>query len=527
MLRQYLDRRNLTALELLHDYTHLRELRRTDRLFDQAIHRIASIQARDLDEAAPARIDLLYRIAVEATDDARDADDTGDFVKILNGEGLTAGLEAIGKTVGPGVRPYFIHCVLAAYIGQDLDWHGKIGLAFDLLEKQPVDAARIHLDELCAEIMDGADSVRDILGAPHDMATALGVMIQLATGHYAPAGRADPLLERFNQNMQDHDLLVTRGILLERVARAMSGTRPLTRESDAADKAVFPALLKMVFAPAGFCGGVAMSEAATRRARIAMKNGDDDLPPEGGVAGILAMLPNRAVKMGYLLDLYNSEFGQKYRAIVLTALLDIVKSLNALTDLLPANSRPEDFAEAVNDLRRRIGDDALGAELNTLIVKKLDRIINPDGDGAPEPKLPTVAPPEPPKKRKSPSDRIYPSGEVIFQQGDLGDEAFMIVSGEIEISTQSGEDWVVLAALGRGEIFGEMALVDDHPRMATAMAISECTVSVVPQEVFKKRLIPAAPGFDSRGDSQTRYSVIHCPVPQGRVCDVEFDLFTG
>ena len=64
----------------------------------------------------------------------------------------------------------------------------------------------------------------------------------------------------------------------------------------------------------------------------------------------------------------------------------------------------------------------------------------------------------------------------------------MIVSGEIEISAQSGEDRVVLAALGRGEFFGEMALIDDHPRMATAMAISECTVSVVPQEVFKKHL---------------------------------------
>ncbi len=43
----------------------------------------------------------------------------------------------------------------------------------------------------------------------------------------------------------------------------------------------------------------------------------------------------------------------------------------------------------------------------------------------------------------------------------------------------------------------------------------------------RQGFIPAAPGFDSRGDSQTRYSVIHCPEPQGRVCDVEFDLFTG
>ena len=62
LLRTYLDRQNLTALELLHDYSHLRALRRTDRLFYQAIHRIAAIQARILDEDASARVAISRRI---------------------------------------------------------------------------------------------------------------------------------------------------------------------------------------------------------------------------------------------------------------------------------------------------------------------------------------------------------------------------------------------------------------------------------------------------------------------------------
>ena len=64
----------------------------------------------------------------------------------------------------------------------------------------------------------------------------------------------------------------------------------------------------------------------------------------------------------------------------------------------------------------------------------------------------------------------------------------MIVSGKVEISTGSGEERIVMATLGRGEFFGEMALVDDQPRMATATATQEAAVLVVPQEVFKKRL---------------------------------------
>ena len=482
VLRKYLDRQNLTALELLYDYGHLRELRRTDRLFDQAIHRIASIQARSLDEAAPARIDLLYRLAIEVTDAARDADDTGALVTILNDEGLNAALGAIGS------RPYFIHVVLAAYIGQNRDWHAKLGLVLDLLEKQPDAAALIHLDELCAEIMDGANSVRDILGAPRDIATALRLMIQLAIGQYAPAGHADPLLERFGLVMQRQNLPVTRGILLERVARAMSGTTPLTRKSDAADSAIFPTLLKMVVAPAGLRGGVAMSQAVTRRARIAMKSGDDDLSPEDAIARILALLPNRAVAIGYLLDLLRSEFGEKYPAAVLTTLLDCLNSMNALTDLLPANSSPGDFTEAVSDLRRRIGDNAPGAEIHILVAKKLDSILIQNGGGAPEPANSVDIFPQPPKRRNGPRKRVYPPGEVIFQEGGPGDEAFMIVSGEIEISIRSGADRIVHAALGRGEIFGEMALIDDQPRMATATATRETMVLVVAQEVFKKCL---------------------------------------
>ena len=42
--------------------------------------------------------------------------------------------------------------------------------------------------------------------------------------------------------------------------------------------------------------------------------------------------------------------------------------------------------------------------------------------------------------------------------------------------------------MGRGDIIGEMALIDDQPRMATAKALTDTTLSIIPQEAFKKRL---------------------------------------
>jgi F420-non-reducing hydrogenase small subunit len=66
----------------------------------------------------------------------------------------------------------------------------------------------------------------------------------------------------------------------------------------------------------------------------------------------------------------------------------------------------------------------------------------------------------------------YGKGEVIFLQGDPGDTMYIIQSGAVEISHQQGEIKKVLALMERGNFFGEMALIDRHPRTATATAIS-------------------------------------------------------
>ena len=66
----------------------------------------------------------------------------------------------------------------------------------------------------------------------------------------------------------------------------------------------------------------------------------------------------------------------------------------------------------------------------------------------------------------------YQKGEVIFHQGDFGDTMFIIQSGAVEISRSQNSHKNVLALLEKGDFFGEMALIDKHPRTATATSIS-------------------------------------------------------
>ena len=62
------------------------------------------------------------------------------------------------------------------------------------------------------------------------------------------------------------------------------------------------------------------------------------------------------------------------------------------------------------------------------------------------------------------------SGDTLFHEGSVGDRAYVVQEGELEIFKHSGGREVLLAVRGRGEVVGEMALLEEAPRMASARA---------------------------------------------------------
>ncbi len=85
--------------------------------------------------------------------------------------------------------------------------------------------------------------------------------------------------------------------------------------------------------------------------------------------------------------------------------------------------------------------------------------------------------------------KVFYAGQKIFSEGDRGDRAYLIQEGTVEIVKNEA----VLARLNKGEIFGEMALVDDQPRMATARAGSDVSVVIIGREAFREKLQKADP----------------------------------
>jgi len=79
----------------------------------------------------------------------------------------------------------------------------------------------------------------------------------------------------------------------------------------------------------------------------------------------------------------------------------------------------------------------------------------------------------------------YEANEVVFREGDKGDRLYVVVNGNVQIvSEKPGQAPVFIAELGAGDCFGEMALVSDQPRNATARTAGAVDVLTVDREAF-------------------------------------------
>ncbi|MGE5547739.1 MAG: cyclic nucleotide-binding domain-containing protein [Solirubrobacterales bacterium] len=90
--------------------------------------------------------------------------------------------------------------------------------------------------------------------------------------------------------------------------------------------------------------------------------------------------------------------------------------------------------------------------------------------------------------------RVFAAGATIFEEGERGDEAYVVEYGRVAIYKTVQECRVDLGEVLPGGIFGEMALIDDQPRMATAEAEEETACVVIAKERLVEQLKIAPKG---------------------------------
>lgn len=89
--------------------------------------------------------------------------------------------------------------------------------------------------------------------------------------------------------------------------------------------------------------------------------------------------------------------------------------------------------------------------------------------------------------------RVYRAGKVLFNEGEAGDRAYLVETGRIDIHRVLDGHRRLLGRVGPGGIFGEMALIDDKPRMATALVAEDATCVVIKKSLFEEKLRKSDP----------------------------------
>jgi CRP/FNR family cyclic AMP-dependent transcriptional regulator len=79
----------------------------------------------------------------------------------------------------------------------------------------------------------------------------------------------------------------------------------------------------------------------------------------------------------------------------------------------------------------------------------------------------------------------FPKGTVLFREGDPGKEMFVLQSGRVAITKRVRDVEKVLAILGPGEFFGEMAIISNRPRVASALVQDDAKVLVIDPKTFE------------------------------------------
>jgi EAL domain-containing protein (putative c-di-GMP-specific phosphodiesterase class I) len=85
------------------------------------------------------------------------------------------------------------------------------------------------------------------------------------------------------------------------------------------------------------------------------------------------------------------------------------------------------------------------------------------------------------------------AGSVIFAENDPPTTAFLVESGEVEVTTLQRGEPTVLGRVGPGMLLGEMAVIDNSPRTATARALTDSVLTPIDRRQFAERLSAADP----------------------------------
>lgn len=86
------------------------------------------------------------------------------------------------------------------------------------------------------------------------------------------------------------------------------------------------------------------------------------------------------------------------------------------------------------------------------------------------------------------SRKFMRPNEVIFRQNDLSEGGFVILSGQVDLVVYKGKREMLLASYMKNSLVGEIALISDNRRVATAVSRTDANLMLIPRDLFRRML---------------------------------------
>jgi hypothetical protein len=370
LFRNYLDEALITPTELLHNARELKRLADKGRLLMSAVDSIAALQAPGGGDEAKVRRDFMHKSWDQLYSRARNA--------MPEKPAKSSTFKELLAAAGKSSEELEFQCLLLMS-AQLLELRGWLPKLDRVLSWAAEDEAAAHfelIDGLIADLVMPGSAVQDLLGYQPNLGNALCQLCDLAEGKAEPAKFASESFVVINRLFADGRLPQAQETLLNRVARELRSTNPLSRNEPEKEYEMFAQVSTRLINYQGVVGGEVMADALLQRSAR--------LQGMGGVSGLVYAIGEVTGILGdgcrctlFLLALAKIPREDASFATVLSQNLnDFLRNRQHIDQWVPLRLPPRDRMTAVTACNRAICNAVgLSDTLKSELSKRTDSIL--------------------------------------------------------------------------------------------------------------------------------------------------------
>ena len=376
LFSKYLEKHEMTPLELLHSHKSLKRMLNLDNLVPSAVDKIASLHARASSTDSRKAKDTLFQAVDRIAARAREVDNKP--LPELKGSTLDEMLRRIdAKFTDVEERQYMANVALARTSVLWTGWLGKMSELLPMAKSQQDERARAMVDEMMADILVARTVIKDVIGISKHLGDAMMRILDLLQGKCAPTKLAVPeLVELLNYLFAQDMLPRTKKVLFDRLERDLASPVRLTNSEDPnGDKQFFDQILDRIVSDHGVFGGRATAVGlADRWARL--NNFGGPTGRKRAVEGVRDKMASGKRKFVFLLAMYGKDAEPELRATIEVQVRELAAQLNTISKIAPAARTEKARLQETAGIQRLVLDSQLPPGIRDPIANKFDELVS-------------------------------------------------------------------------------------------------------------------------------------------------------